>query len=37
MEGFKGRAVRDAWIEQSQKLATGWRPDSAVGDKPKGK
>jgi NADH-quinone oxidoreductase subunit E len=37
MEGFKGRAVRDAWIEQSQKLATGWRPDNAVGDKPKGK
>ncbi|MCU0886110.1 MAG: NADH-quinone oxidoreductase subunit NuoE [Beijerinckiaceae bacterium] len=37
MEGFKGRAVRDGWIGQSQKLATGWRPDNAVGDKPKGK
>ena len=37
LEGFKGRAVRDAWIEQSQKLASGWRPESAVGDKPKGK
>ena len=34
MEGFKGRAVRDHWVEQSKKLATGWRPDSAVGDKP---
>jgi NADH-quinone oxidoreductase subunit E len=34
MEGFKGRAVRDQWVEQSKKLSTGWRPDSAVGDKP---
>ena len=23
---FKGRAVRDDWISQSKKLATGWRP-----------
>ncbi len=37
MEGFKGRAARDKWIEQSQKLATGWRPDSAAGGKLKGK
>lgn len=37
MEGFKGRAVRDDWVGQSKKLATGWRPDSAVGDKPKTK
>ena len=29
---FKGRAVRDKWIEQSAKLATGWRP--AGGDLP---
>lgn len=37
LEGFKGRAKRDEWIKQSKKLATGWRPDSAVGDKPKGR
>jgi NADH-quinone oxidoreductase subunit E len=32
--GFKGRAVRDDWIGQAKKLATGWRPDSKLGDKP---
>ena len=32
--GFKGRAVRDDWIGQSKKLAGGWRPDQAGGDKP---
>jgi NADH-quinone oxidoreductase subunit E len=37
LEGFKGRAKRDEWIKQSKKLATGWRPDSAVGEKPKGR
>jgi NADH-quinone oxidoreductase subunit E len=37
LEGFKGRAKRDEWIKQSKKLAKGWRPDSAVGDKPKGR
>jgi len=31
---FKGRAVRDQWIEQAKKLATGWRPEHAAGDKP---
>jgi NADH-quinone oxidoreductase subunit E len=35
LEGFKGRAERDDWIGQSKKLATGWRPENAVGDKPK--
>ena len=35
LEGFKGRAERDDWVDQSKKLATGWRPDSAVGEKPK--
>jgi NADH-quinone oxidoreductase subunit E len=30
---FKGRAVRDKWIEQGKKLATGWRPDSSAGEK----
>ena len=34
LEGFKGRAVRDKWIDQAKKLATGWRPTSDVGDKP---
>jgi NADH-quinone oxidoreductase subunit E len=33
---FKGRAVRDNWIEQAKKLATGWRPDSKLGDRFKG-
>jgi NADH-quinone oxidoreductase subunit E len=36
LEGFKGRAKRDEWIKQAKKLAKGWRPDSAVGEKPKG-
>ncbi len=31
---FKGRAVRDEWIEQAKKLATGWRPEHKAGDKP---
>ncbi len=34
LEGFKGRAKRDDWIGQAKKLATGWRPSQAVGDKP---
>lgn len=34
LTGFKGRATRDDWISQAKKLATGWRPESAVGDKP---
>ncbi len=33
---FKGRAVRDKWIEQAVKLASGWRPENDIGDKPKG-
>ena len=33
---FKGRAVRDKWIEQSVKLAAGWRPENDIGEKPKG-
>jgi NADH-quinone oxidoreductase subunit E len=35
LEGFKGRAQRDEWIKQAKKLAKGWRPEKAVGDKPK--
>ncbi|TCR62650.1 NADH-quinone oxidoreductase subunit NuoE [Bosea sp. BK604] len=34
LTGFKGRATRDDWISQSKKLATGWRPESKLGDKP---
>lgn len=34
--GFKGRVVRDKWIEQCQKLASGWRPGTDVGERPKG-
>ena len=34
LEGFRGRAKRDDWVKQSKKLATGWRPENAVGDKP---
>jgi NADH-quinone oxidoreductase subunit E len=35
LEGFKGRIHRDDWVEQAKKLASGWRPENAVGDKPK--
>ena len=34
LEGFKGRAKRDEWMKQAKKLAKGWRPDNAVGEKP---
>jgi NADH-quinone oxidoreductase subunit E len=37
LEGFKGRAVRDSWVDQSKKLTTGWRPDSKLGERPKGR
>ena len=36
MQGFKGRIERDKWIEQCKKLASGWRPDHAAGERPKG-
>lgn len=36
MDGFKGRIERDKWIEQCKKLAAGWRPDHAAGERPKG-
>lgn len=35
MTGFSGRVDRDQWVEQCRKLASGWRPDSAVGERPK--
>ena len=34
LEGFKGRAKRDDWMKQANKLAKGWRLGSAVGEKP---
>jgi len=33
LKGFHGRIRRDEWVKQAKKLATGWRPDSAVGEK----
>jgi NADH-quinone oxidoreductase subunit E len=33
LEGFKGRASRDKWIEQAKTLATGWRPAGGAGEK----
>jgi NADH-quinone oxidoreductase subunit E len=36
LDGFKGRVTRDKWIEQAQKLASGWRPDGKAGERPKG-
>jgi NADH-quinone oxidoreductase subunit E len=33
LEGFKGRASRDKWIEQAKKLATGSRPSGGAGEK----
>lgn len=35
MKGFNGRIARDKWIEQCAKLATGWRPGSDAGERPK--
>ncbi len=36
VEGFRGRLDRDKWIEQCKKLATGWRPETAVGQRSTG-
>jgi NADH-quinone oxidoreductase subunit E len=30
---FKGRALRDDWVDQAKKLATGWRPVNPAGEK----
>jgi NADH-quinone oxidoreductase subunit E len=35
LDGFKGRVTRDKWIEQAQKLASGWRPETKAGERPK--
>lgn len=34
LKAFRGRALRDKWIEQSKRLESGWRPDSEVGERP---
>ena len=34
LTGFKGRARRDKWVDQSRKMAEGWRPERGIGDKP---
>lgn len=36
LPAFKDRPVKEKWIEQCQKLATGWRPEREIGDKPAG-
>ena len=33
LDTFRGRAARDRWVNQAQKLADGWRPNSYVGEK----
>jgi len=37
LKGFHGRIKRDDWVKQAKKLAKGWRPENAIGEKPKGK
>jgi len=34
LKGFHGRIRRDEWVKQAKKLASGWRPDNAIGEKP---
>ncbi len=34
LKGFHGRIRRDEWVKQAKKLAKGWRPDNAIGEKP---
>ena len=35
LDTFKGRVMRDRWIEQCQKLAEGWRPGTDADEKPR--
>lgn len=35
-KAFEGRVEREKWVEQATKLATGWRPDREIGEKPAG-
>ena len=34
LKGFHGRIRCDDWVRQAKKLASGWRPDNAVGERP---
>ncbi len=34
LKGFHGRITRDEWVKQAKKLAKGWRPENAIGEKP---
>jgi NADH-quinone oxidoreductase subunit E len=34
LKAFRGRALRDKWVEQSKRLESGWRPDSNAGERP---
>ncbi len=36
IEGFKGRLERDKWVEQCKKLASGWRPEGSISQRPIG-
>ena len=37
LKGFHGRIARDEWVKQAKKLAKGWRPENAIGEKPAGR
>ena len=37
LKGFHGRIRRDDWVKQAKKLASGWRPDNPVGERPSSK
>ena len=34
LTGFRGRARRDKWVEQAERLAGGWRPEQGHGESP---
>ncbi|MDE2383242.1 MAG: ATP-binding cassette domain-containing protein [Alphaproteobacteria bacterium] len=34
LKGFHGRIRRDDWVNQAKKLASGWRPDNDIGERP---
>ena len=36
LSGFRGRARRDKWIKQAERLASGWRPNAGHGESPHG-
>ena len=36
IDGMRGRIERDRWLEQCAKMATGWRPPTNIGERPKG-